>query len=168
VGKLEFSFSGPWWIVSSADGGSYNIEHCHHPTRRMKKQATNLTHYLAELIPFKPINGPDTQYSQLYKAVDPHPFKEAGISGFLPPQSFKVHAKYLNIGNYTNFWWPTLSEFNNDIDKFPWPSNEERRKYFEDNTPFSQILGIQGLPRNHQCCHLLLNNPHLLLSPWHH
>jgi hypothetical protein len=31
VGKLEFSLTGPWQIISSADGGLYNTEHCHHP-----------------------------------------------------------------------------------------------------------------------------------------
>jgi hypothetical protein len=61
VGKLEFSFTGPWCIIGFADGGSYNIEHCHHPNRQMKKHAADLTPYPAELIPFKPINGPDTQ-----------------------------------------------------------------------------------------------------------
>jgi hypothetical protein len=62
VGKLEFSFTGPWQIISSVDSGSYNIEHCHHPTWWMKKHAADLTPYPAELIPFEPINGPNTQY----------------------------------------------------------------------------------------------------------
>ncbi len=119
VGKLEFSFTGPWQVISSTDGGSYNIEHCPHPTWRMKKHAADLTHYPVELIPLELINSPNTKYSQLHKAIDPHPFKEAGISGFLPLQPFKVPAKFLNISNHTDFWWPTLSELNRDADKFP-------------------------------------------------
>jgi hypothetical protein len=51
--KLEFSFTGPWWVIGSADGGSYNIEHCHHTTWRMKKHTTDLTPYTAERIPFE-------------------------------------------------------------------------------------------------------------------
>ncbi len=146
VGNLEFSFTGPWQIISSADGGLYNIEHCHHPTWWMKKHAADLTPHPAELIPFDPINGPDTQYSQLHKAIDPHQFKEAGISGFLPLQPFKVPAKFLNISNHTDFWWPTLSELNGNVDEFPWSSNKERRKYFEDDTPFFPDIMYTGPP----------------------
>jgi hypothetical protein len=116
VGKLEFSFTGPWQVISSADCGLYNIEHCHHPTWWLKKHTADLTPYPAELIPFKLIKGPDTQYSRLHKPIDRHPFKEAGISGFLPPQPFKVPAKFFNIDNHTDFWWPTLSELNNNLD----------------------------------------------------
>ncbi len=79
VGKLEFSFTSPWRIIGSADSGLYNIEHCRHPNWRMKKHAADLTPHPAELIPFEPINGPDTQYSQLCKAIDPHPFKVLNI-----------------------------------------------------------------------------------------
>ncbi len=104
------------------------------------------TPYPTELIPFEPINGPNTQYSQLHKAIDPHLFKEAGISGFLPLQQFKVPAKFLNIGNHTDFQWPTLSELNNNVDKFPWSSDEERRKYFEDDTSFSPDVMYTGPP----------------------
>ncbi len=103
MGKLEFSFNGPWCILGSADGGLYNIEYCHHPNWQMKKHAADITPYPAELIPFEQINSPNTQYSQLHKATDPHPFKEAGISSFLPLQPYKVIAKFLNIGNHTDF-----------------------------------------------------------------
>ncbi len=58
VSKLEFSVTGPWRVISSADSGSYNIEHCRHPTRGTKKHATDLTPYPAEPIPFEPVNGP--------------------------------------------------------------------------------------------------------------
>jgi hypothetical protein len=112
----------------------------------MKKHVADLTPYPAELIPFEPINGPDTKYSQLYKAIEPHPFKEADISGFLPPQPFKVPAKFLNVSNHTDFWWPTLLELNNDVDEFPWSRKEERRKYFEDDTPFCPDIMYTGPP----------------------
>jgi hypothetical protein len=124
----------------------YNIEHCHHPTWRIKKHTADLTPYLAELILFEPINGPDTLYSQLHKAIDPHPFKEAGILGFLPPQQYKVPAKFLNVGNHANFKWPPLSELNDKVDEYPWSSNEEWRKYFEDDTPFPPDVMYTGPP----------------------
>jgi hypothetical protein len=44
IGKLKFSFTGPWWVIGSADGGSYNIELFHHPTWHMMK--TLLTSHL--------------------------------------------------------------------------------------------------------------------------
>jgi hypothetical protein len=146
VGKLEFSFTGPWQIISSADGGLYNIEYCHHPTQWIKKHTADLTPYPAELIPFEPINGPNTQYSQLLKAIDPHPFKEAGISGFLPPQPFKVPAMFLNVCNHTDFRWWTLSELNANVDKVLRSSNKKRRKYFEDDTPFFPDIMYTGPP----------------------
>jgi hypothetical protein len=133
AGKLEFSFTGLWRVIGSADGGSYK-----HPTW--------WSPYPAELIPFKPVDGPNTQYSQLHKAVNPHPFKEAGMSGFLPPQPFTVPAKFINVENCTDFWWPTLSELSNDIDKFPLSSDKERHEYFEDDTPFCLDVMYTGPP----------------------
>jgi hypothetical protein len=60
----------------------------------MKKHAADLTHYPAELIPFKPINGPDTQYSQLHKAIDPiHSKKQISQASFS-----RNHLKYLQSG----------------------------------------------------------------------
>jgi hypothetical protein len=131
VRKLEFSFPGPWQIIDSALSGSYNIEHCHHPNRRMKKHAANLTPYPVELIPFEPVHRPDTEYSQLHKAIKPHPFKAAGINRFLRPKPFQVPAKFLSV-----FHWPTLSKLNNNIEKFPWCNNKERHQYFADEPPF--------------------------------
>jgi hypothetical protein len=69
----------------------------------MKKHAADLTPYPAKIIPFKLVGGPNTQYSQLHKAINPHPFKEAGISDFLPLQPFRVLAKFINVRNYTDF-----------------------------------------------------------------
>jgi hypothetical protein len=146
VGKLEFSFTGPWRVIGSADSGFYNIAHCHHPTWHMKKHTADLTPYPAELIPFEPVNGPNTQYSKLYKAIDPHLFKEAGISGFLPPQPFRVPAKFIDVSNYTDFWWPTLSELNDDIEEFPWSNDKECHQYFEDDTQFCQSVMYPGHP----------------------
>ncbi len=106
-------------------------------------RSTQLT---AELIPFEPNDGPDTQYSQLHKAVNPHPFNKAGILGFLPPQLSKVPAHFIDAGDYTDFQWPTLSELNDDIKEFPWSHEEECRQYFEDDTPFCPSIMYTGGP----------------------
>ena len=75
VGKLEYAYTGPWKITADLHGGSYAIEHCHHPGRKDKKHASGLTPYPDSLVPFEPVDGPDTQYSQLYRPIGAHPFK---------------------------------------------------------------------------------------------
>jgi hypothetical protein len=86
--------------------------------------------YPPELVPFTPLDGADTRYRQLYKPISAHPFKEAGIKGFTPCQSYQVAANHLAIvGRTSNFHWPSLSELNNDIAPFCWESNEEFRHY---------------------------------------
>jgi hypothetical protein len=52
VNKLQYSFTGPWWIVASLPGGSYELEHVLHQKRRDKKHASALLPYPLEMIPF--------------------------------------------------------------------------------------------------------------------
>jgi hypothetical protein len=103
IGKLEYKFTGPWRIVESLNGGSYSIAHCLHPKRFKKKHASDLTPYPAELIPFEPIDGADTQYRQLYWPIGANPFKEAGLKGFDPPAPFQVAQLFLDVGNFKDF-----------------------------------------------------------------
>jgi hypothetical protein len=44
--------------------------------------------YPPELVPFTPLDGADTRYGQLYKPISTHPFKEAGIKGFMLCQPY--------------------------------------------------------------------------------
>jgi hypothetical protein len=90
VGKLEYKFTGPWQVTESLHGGSYSIEHCLKPNSIEKKHASNLMPYPTELIPFEPINGPDTQYGQLYHLIGANLFQETGLKGFNPPAPFQV------------------------------------------------------------------------------
>jgi hypothetical protein len=83
-------FTGPWRIVDSLPGASYKLEFTSNPTWRKKKHASDLSPYPPELIPFQPVDGPDNQYSSLYKTIRNLPYKEAGIKGFAPPQPFAV------------------------------------------------------------------------------
>jgi hypothetical protein len=69
VGKLEYKFTGLWRVLESLHGGSYSLEHCLHPKRTEKKHASDLTLYPPELVPFKPVDGANTCYGQLYHPI---------------------------------------------------------------------------------------------------
>jgi hypothetical protein len=80
--------------------------------KRRKKHTSDLSPYPTELIPFQPVNGPDTQYGQIYKPISAHPFKEAGLKGFSPLQPFKLAANLAQTNQCAAFHWPSLSELN--------------------------------------------------------
>ncbi len=87
VNKLSYPFTGPWQIISKLHGASYEIKHCTSKARD-KKHASDLSPYPAKLIPFRPLDGADNQFGQLYRRFKEHPYKEAGINGFTPPMPF--------------------------------------------------------------------------------
>ncbi len=126
VGKLEYAFTDPWRVKASLHGRSYLLENCHNVARTEKKHAANLALYPPEMIPFEPVSGADTRYGKLYKPIREHPFKEAGIKGFIPPSPFQVPANFLDIGDFKDFCWPTLTELINELEPFPWQDDEER------------------------------------------
>jgi hypothetical protein len=126
VGKLEYKFTGPWRILESLHGSLYSLEHCLHPKRTDKKHASDLTPYPPELIPFKPVDGANTCYGQLYCPIGKHPFKDAGLKGFTPPAPFRVANLFLDVGDFNDFRWPTLLELNDELDPYPWKDDEER------------------------------------------
>ncbi len=119
VGKLEYAFTGPWRVIVFLHGGSYSLEHCHNSNRKEKKHAADLAPYPAELIPFKPLDGADTHYGQLYKPIGANPFKEAGIKGFIPPSPFQISANFIDVGDFADFHWPTLAKLIDDMEPFP-------------------------------------------------
>jgi hypothetical protein len=49
-------------------------------------------------------------------------FKEAGLKGFDPPQSFAIPSHFAQHSNFKDFHWPTLAKLN---DLFPWLDDEE-------------------------------------------
>jgi hypothetical protein len=57
-----------------------------------------------------------------------------------------VPAKFIDISNYTDFQWPTLSELNDDIEEFFWSNEEECHQNFEDDTPFFPSVMYTGSP----------------------
>jgi hypothetical protein len=70
--------------VAALKGTSYELKRCSTPNRKENKHASDLSPYPIELIPFQPLDGPDTWYGQLHKPITAHPFKDAGINGFNP------------------------------------------------------------------------------------
>ena len=78
VDKLMHPFTGPWRIVKSLPGASYEIEFCSKPSRCDKKHAADLSPYPPELIPFEPLDSADNRYGQLHKRIGTSPYKEAG------------------------------------------------------------------------------------------
>eukprot|EP00956_Cyclotella_meneghiniana_P034898 scaffold109224_cov64-Cyclotella_meneghiniana.AAC.4 len=125
VGKLMYPMTGPWRITEKLPGASYRIEHCHRPSRTDKKHASMLSPFPLELVPFAPIDGPDTRFSQLYRPISKSPYHEAGISGFKPSQPFSVQAHFSTTIRADDFYWPTVSELNEELAPFPWQPNEE-------------------------------------------
>jgi hypothetical protein len=120
-------FTGPWRIVALLLGASYKLEFTSDPKRHEKKHASNLSPYPPELIPFQPVDGPDKQYSQLYKPIGKSPYKEAGIKGFEPPQPFTIVEHFAHCGDFHNFHFPTLFELNNKFKPFPWWNNDKQQ-----------------------------------------
>jgi hypothetical protein len=131
---MSYQFTGPWQIVMALKGASYELEHCSTPNRKEKKHVSDLFHYPMELIPFQPLDGPDTWYGQIHKPITAQPFKEAGINGFHPTLPYKVPAWFLTTDQASDFHWPSLLALNDDLLPFPRSSEEERRHYLAGNT----------------------------------
>jgi hypothetical protein len=145
VGKLMYPMTGPWRVIEKLDGGSYRLEHCQSSGRFEKKHASMLSPYPLELIPFQPVDGPDNRYSQLFRPIGKNPFKEAGIKGFDPPAPFKLPANFLQPHVPEEFYWPTLSELNEECQPFPWTTGEQDRA-FQDNSIQEDPVMYQGPP----------------------
>ncbi len=147
VGKLEYKFTGPWRIVASLHGRYYSIKHCLKPSRVKKKHASDLSPFPAELIPFEPVDGTNTRYSQLYKPIGANLFKEAGLERFNPPTPFRVSQIFLDVDNFKDFCWPTLSELNNEFGSdTPWRDETKRQGLIRDDPPFSPTVMYNGPP----------------------
>jgi hypothetical protein len=80
VGKLMFPMTGPWRVVEKLDGASYRIEHCLCKGHFEKKHASMLSPYPLELVPFEPIDGPDSRFGQINKPISKSPFIDSGIT----------------------------------------------------------------------------------------
>jgi hypothetical protein len=93
--------------------------------------------------PFQPVDGPDNQYSQLYKPIGNSPYKKAGIKGFKPPQPFAITMHFARRGDFCDFHFPTLSELNNKFEPFPW-LNDDKQHWFMPN----DVVEEEPIPYN--------------------
>ena len=106
VDKLMHSYTGPWRIVASLSGASYEFKFVGDSKRRDKKHAFDLSLYPPELIPFQPVDGPENCYGQLYKPIGASPYKDAGLKGFEPSAPFVVASHFARCGDFCYFHFP--------------------------------------------------------------
>jgi hypothetical protein len=100
-----------------------------------------------ELIAFKPLDGADNQYGQIHRKISDHPYKEAGIKGFTPPNPFRVSANFVTTSDALAFRWPTLAELNDELCPYPWSYNEEFNQYIsEDDDSLRTVPGFYSGP----------------------
>ena len=130
VDKLMFAFTGPWRITASLDGGSYAITHCR-SEKKDKKHASDLSPYPQELLPLVPLDSSDNQFSQLHKVIQPNPFTEAGIEGYIPPTPYAT-SQFVSVET-GKFHWPTLAELNDECLPPPWRNEHERLQFFAED-----------------------------------
>ena len=150
-------FTGLWHVTCSLSGASYELEFASNPKQTLKKHASDLSPYPAELIPFEPLDSADSHFGQLHKPLCKSPFKETGIHGFTPPTPFKVASHFLTHGDFHDFHCPTLAELNNKIAPFPWADKAERLHVLSgDDVDVEPILYNGHLPS------LVPHNPPLI------
>jgi hypothetical protein len=91
------------------------------------------------------VDRANTWSGQLYKLIAAHPFKEAGIKGFSPIQLFfQVPANLAQTDQCTTFYWPSLSELNDEIAPFPWSSKDVYWHYLEGDSVTKLPVLITG------------------------
>jgi hypothetical protein len=144
--KIWYAYTGPWQVQAILKGTSYELVHCDNANRTKKRHASNLSPYLAKLIPFKPVDGADTRYGQLYKPISAQPFKEAGINGFIPPEPVKLASNLAITDRCAAFHWPSLSKLNDELAPFPWSSDKEFRHYLQGDSIAKHSVLTMGPP----------------------
>ncbi len=146
VDKLQYAFTGPWHVTAALKGASYRLVHCNNDKHMEKKHALDLSLYPAELIPFEPVDGANTQYGQLYKPISAQPFKEAGIKGLFPIQPFKVATNLAIMDRCAAFHWPSLSKLNDQFAPFPWKINAKFQQYIDGDLIVQLPVMTMGPP----------------------
>ena len=119
------AFTGPWEIVGIGHGSSYDLKHA--ITGKLgKSHAAHLSPFPHQLVPFEPLDGPDTAYGQLYKGMEKDPYKDASIQGFQPYEPYREEVAATTLLSVTSTpfpsHFPTLAELNAEIDD--WTSDK--------------------------------------------
>jgi hypothetical protein len=114
VGKIMLQHTGPWTIIEQLSGSSFKIRHCRTKTED-KKHASHLTPCPEELIPFAPLTGPDTSYSQIHKPINHHKYMMTGIDNHVesPPS---VPNNFIKIEPQPEEQFPSVFDMNSELD----------------------------------------------------
>ena len=139
VDKLIYPFTGPWLVTAKFNCASYKIEQVL-TKRKDKKHASDLSPYPAELIAFQPLVGTDNQYGQLHRKICDHLYKEAGITGFTPPNPFCVDTNFITSTDALAFRWPTQTELNKELCRYPLSHIQEFNQYLSGNADSLSIV----------------------------
>ena len=141
VGKLMHPMTGPWKVVEKLDGSSYRLEHYLQPDRFEKKHASMMSPYPLELVPFQPVDGPDHRFSTMNRPITKSPYVDAGLNGYQPYQPYKLPANLAIHHSHDDFYWPSLSELNDDLGDYPWqPGEQDLARRLEDTVDVEPVL----------------------------
>ena len=91
--------------------------------KRGKRHVAHLSPYPEELLHFLPLDGPDTQYGQIYSPITTDAYANTGIKGFQPRQPHVVSANSAFPSASEDITFPSLAELNADC--FEWDKGEE-------------------------------------------
>eukprot|EP01082_Thalassiosira_pseudonana_P008343 g7453.t1 g7453 contig24:661092-664348(-) len=147
VGKAEFAYTGPWEIVKSFDGASYECKHVKSGAID-KFHSAHLSPVPLQLIPFLPLDGPDSRFGQLHKPIKDDAYKLASIEEFLPKNPFKINinlVRFADEDDSSPFHWPSLAELNAELDIW---DEDEIDLFVSDSDPIAvnDIFALPSLP----------------------
>jgi hypothetical protein len=112
VGKIMLQHTGPWTIIEQLSGSSFRIRHCRTKTED-KKHASHLTPCPEELIPFAPLTGPDTSYSQIHKPIKHHKYMTGIDNHAKSPPSLPNN--FIKIEPQPEEQFPSVFDLNNEL-----------------------------------------------------
>eukprot|EP00970_Alexandrium_tamarense_P010232 scaffold2050_cov108-Alexandrium_tamarense.AAC.4 len=147
VGKAEFAYTGPWEIVKSFDGASYECKHVKSGAID-KFHSAHLSPVPLQLIPFLPLDGSDSRFGQLHKPIKDNAYKLASIEEFLPKNPFKINinlVRFADEDDSSPFHWPSLAELNAELDIW---DEDEIDLFVSDSDPVAvnDIFALPSLP----------------------
>ena len=110
-------FTGHWRITCKLHGSSYEMEHMQTHTVT-KWHAAHLSPFPLELLPFKPADGADNRYGQIYTPIRVDPYSDTKINGFTPNQHFKesqLSPALSGLTSLENIISPSLADLNTEF-----------------------------------------------------
>ena len=132
-------YIGPWEVTGIEHGSSYALRHVV-SGKIGKSHAAHLSPFPPQLIPFRPLQGPDNTYGQMNKGFEDNPYKDASIRGFAPFEPYKEAPSALNLlssnSSDPSLHLPTLAELNAEIDDFP---EFEQHAISADNDVYTSV-----------------------------